>query len=104
MLSFYSRSWTPVHLCLLLIWPGRRRESLTDITCTSSSSHFRINTINGIQDELEMDMRLLGARTIREIVPEMVDASNMHNHVATVPIDRLYEGNCMSVITSSGPH
>ena len=41
-----------------------------------------------------MNMRLLGARTIEEVVPEMVDASNIHSHVATVPVDRLYEGNC----------
>jgi hypothetical protein len=41
-----------------------------------------------------MNMRLLGARTMQEVVPEMVDASNIHSHVATVPVDRLYEGNC----------
>lgn len=43
-----------------------------------------------------MNMRLLGARTIQEVVPEMVDASNMHTHVAIVPVDRLYDGNCKS--------
>lgn len=46
-----------------------------------------------LHDEFEMNMRLLGARTIQEVVPEMVDASNMHTHVATVPVDRLYDGN-----------
>jgi len=46
-----------------------------------------------LHDEFEMNMRLLGARTIQEVVPEMVDASNIHSHVATVPVDRLYEGN-----------
>ncbi|KAG6335408.1 hypothetical protein ID866_3682, partial [Astraeus odoratus] len=45
------------------------------------------------QDEFEMNMRLLGARTINEIVPEMVDASNIHTHVVPVPMDNLYEGN-----------
>lgn len=43
-----------------------------------------------------MNMRLLGARSIQEVVPDMVDASNIHTHVATVPADRLYEGNCKS--------
>jgi L-lactate dehydrogenase (cytochrome) len=45
-----------------------------------------------------MNMRLLGARTIQEVVPEMVDTSNIHTHVATVPVDRLYKGNCKSAI------
>lgn len=48
------------------------------------------------KDEFEMNMRLLGSRTIREIVPEMVDASNIHIHTVPVPIDNLYEGNCAS--------
>lgn len=46
-----------------------------------------------LHDEFEMNMRLLGARTIAEIVPEMVDASNIHTHVVPVPMDNLYEGN-----------
>lgn len=46
-----------------------------------------------LHDEFEMNMRLLGSRTIREIVPEMVDASNIHIHTVPVPIDNLYEGN-----------
>lgn len=41
-----------------------------------------------------MNMRLLGARTLKEVVPEMVDASNIHNHVVAVPGDRLYDANC----------
>lgn len=48
-----------------------------------------------------MNMRLLGARTIQEVVPEMVDASNIHSHVAAVPADRLYEGNCKFTSHSS---
>jgi L-lactate dehydrogenase (cytochrome) len=43
-----------------------------------------------------MNMRLLGATTIKEVVPEMVDASNIHSHLVAVPSDRLYEGNCES--------
>jgi hypothetical protein len=42
-----------------------------------------------------MNLRLLGARTLKEVVPEMVDASGIHNHSVSVPSDRLYEGNCM---------
>lgn len=46
------------------------------------------------QDEFEMNMRLLGARTIKDIIPDMVDASNIHLHTIHVPSDNLYEGNC----------
>jgi hypothetical protein len=41
-----------------------------------------------------MNMRLLGARTLEEVVPAMVDASGIHSHTVSVPSDRLYEGNC----------
>lgn len=41
-----------------------------------------------------MNMRLLGARTLKEVVPEMVDASNLSSHVVAVPGDRLYDSNC----------
>lgn len=41
-----------------------------------------------------MSMRLLGARTVKELVPEMVDASSIHQHIVSVPTDRLYESNC----------
>jgi L-lactate dehydrogenase (cytochrome) len=43
-----------------------------------------------------MNMRLLGARTIKEVVPEMVDASNIHSHLVAVPDDRMYQSNCES--------
>ena len=46
------------------------------------------------QDEFEMNMRLIGAQTIKDIVPEMVEASSIHSHVVNVPGDRLYDGNC----------
>lgn len=41
-----------------------------------------------------MNMRLLGARNLKEVVPEMVDASSIHSHTVAVPGDRLYESNC----------
>jgi len=46
------------------------------------------------QNEFEMNMRLLGARSIEDVIPEMVDASNIHAHLTTVPADQLYDGNC----------
>lgn len=46
------------------------------------------------QDEFEMNMRLIGARTMKEVVPEMVDTGSIHQHVVAVPGDRLYDGNC----------
>lgn len=47
-----------------------------------------------------MNMRLLGARNLKEIVPEMVDASNIHLHAVTVPSDHLYDTNCAYGFTS----
>ncbi len=41
-----------------------------------------------------MNMRLLGARTLKEVVPEMVDASSLQSHIVAVPGDRLYDSNC----------
>jgi len=46
-----------------------------------------------LNDEFEMNMRLIGARHIGEIVPEMVDASNIGLHMVSVPSDNLYEAN-----------
>jgi L-lactate dehydrogenase (cytochrome) len=42
-----------------------------------------------------MNMRLIGARTIKDLIPEMVDASNINTHTLDVPIDKLYDKNCM---------
>jgi L-lactate dehydrogenase (cytochrome) len=42
-----------------------------------------------------MCMRLLGARTLKEVVPEMVDISNMSAHFGPVPSDQLFNSNCM---------
>lgn len=41
-----------------------------------------------------MNMRLLGAPTIKDVVPSMVDANSLSIHTASVPEDRLYGGNC----------
>jgi len=41
-----------------------------------------------------MNMRLIGARNLKDIVPEMVDASNIGCHIVSVPGDELYNSNC----------
>lgn len=41
-----------------------------------------------------MNLRLLGAPTLKDIVPAMVDASNLSSHIVSVPGDRLYDSNC----------
>lgn len=41
-----------------------------------------------------MNMRLIGAPTIKDIAPDMVDASHLGTHVVTVPEDKLYGANC----------
>lgn len=48
-----------------------------------------------------MNMRLLGAPTLKDVVPSMVDASNIHTHIVAVPGDRLYETNCTLDISLS---
>ena len=48
------------------------------------------------RDEFEMNMRLLGARTIREVVPEMVDASSLKSHFVMTPEDNLFNNTCAS--------
>ncbi|KAF9031215.1 hypothetical protein BDZ89DRAFT_1064064 [Hymenopellis radicata] len=37
---------------------------------------------------------LLGAPTLKNVVPEMVDTSNLSSHIVAVPDDRLYVSNC----------
>ena len=54
------------------------------------------------QDEFEMNMRLLGARTLAEVRPEMVDASSLQSHIVAVPGDRLYDSNCECSSSSCG--
>lgn len=41
-----------------------------------------------------MDMRLLGARTVNELVPEMVDASALTSHFVMTPEDHLFKSTC----------
>ena len=41
-----------------------------------------------------MNMRLLGARHIGEVVPDMLDASSLSNHIVAVPGDNLSNANC----------
>ncbi|KAI0302340.1 hypothetical protein B0F90DRAFT_1714063 [Multifurca ochricompacta] len=50
-----------------------------------------------LQDEFEMNLRLLGAGTIKDVVPDMVDVSNIRSHLVTVPRDRLYDINYESM-------
>ncbi|KAH0588825.1 hypothetical protein H2248_004624 [Termitomyces sp. 'cryptogamus'] len=50
-----------------------------------------------LHDEFEMNMRLLGAKTMKDVVPSMVDASNIHTHIVAVPEDRLYDSNYQSL-------
>ena len=46
------------------------------------------------QDEFEMNMRLIGAPTLKDITRDMVDASSIHQHIVAVPDDRLFHVNC----------
>ena len=55
-----------------------------------------------LHDEFEMNMRLLGARTLAEVRPEMVDASSLQSHIVAVPGDRLYDSNCECSSSSFG--
>jgi len=50
-----------------------------------------------LKDEFEMNMRLLGAPTLKDVVPSMVDASNVHAHIVSVPGDNLYNNNYESM-------
>jgi len=46
-----------------------------------------------LRDEFEMNMRLLGATSLKEVIPDLVDAGSIHQHVNAVPGDRLYNAN-----------
>ncbi|KAJ7167556.1 FMN-dependent dehydrogenase-domain-containing protein [Mycena filopes] len=50
-----------------------------------------------LHDEFQMNMRLLGARTLKDVVPAMVDASNLSSHIVAVPGDSLYNNNYESM-------
>lgn len=41
-----------------------------------------------------MNMRLIGAPTLKDITRDMVDASSIHQHIVAVPEDRLYHSTC----------
>jgi len=61
----------------------------------SSYGHEGVDhALNILRDEFTMNMRLIGARNLKEIVPEMVDASNIGCHIVAVPGDELYNSNC----------
>jgi L-lactate dehydrogenase (cytochrome) len=51
-------------------------------------------TCKPAQDEFEMNMRLIGAPTLKDIVPDMVDTRSISSHIVPVPGDRLYDNNC----------
>jgi hypothetical protein len=53
-----------------------------------------LNFSDILQDEFEMNLRLLGAPTLKDVVPAMVDATNIHSHIVAVPQDQLYNANC----------
>ncbi|KAL9712066.1 hypothetical protein Ac2012v2_005142 [Leucoagaricus gongylophorus] len=50
-----------------------------------------------LHDEFEMNLRLLGAPTIKDVVSEMVDTSSISSHGSTTPGDRLYDSNYESM-------
>jgi hypothetical protein len=37
---------------------------------------------------------MLGAQTIKDVGPEMINASSISMHIAPIPGDRLYDNNC----------
>ena len=41
-----------------------------------------------------MNMRLLGAPSIKDICRDMVDTSNLSSHIGAIPSDKLYDSNC----------
>lgn len=48
-----------------------------------------------------MGMRLIGARTVDELTPDLVDASALHAHVGQIPVDNLYSATCTCATCSS---
>src|SRR5258708_19676164 len=55
---------------------------------------FRMCSLSPLQDEFGMNLRLLGARDLSEVVPEMVDTRSLTYHTTSVPEDRMYGTNC----------
>ncbi|KAF9529720.1 glyoxylate dehydrogenase [Crepidotus variabilis] len=54
-----------------------------------------------LREEFEMNMRLLGARSISELKPEMVDASALSAHVGVTPTDNLYNNTYQHLSTAA---
>ncbi|KAI0079840.1 glyoxylate dehydrogenase [Panus rudis PR-1116 ss-1] len=52
------------------------------------------------RDEFEMNMRLLGARTLDELVPEMVDATALTHHTVLTPQDNLFQSTYQPLSTA----
>ncbi|QRV98112.1 FMN-dependent alpha-hydroxy acid dehydrogenase [Ceratobasidium sp. AG-Ba] len=50
-----------------------------------------------LNDEFEMNMRLLGAPTLKDVVPSMVDTTSLKSHIVAVPQDSLYYTNYESL-------
>lgn len=50
-----------------------------------------------LKDEFEMNMRLIGARSIAEVVPSMVDSSALSNPNGSIT---MYDENCESSVAS----
>jgi len=50
-----------------------------------------------LADEFEMNLRLLGARNLSEVVPEMIDQRSLTYHTTNVPEDRMYGTNYVSM-------
>lgn len=47
--------------------------------------------IDLLKEELEMNMRLLGAQSIKDLTPDLLDLSCLHNRTVNVAKDSLYE-------------
>ncbi|CAE6464287.1 unnamed protein product [Rhizoctonia solani] len=46
-----------------------------------------------LHEEFEMNLRLLGAPTLKDVVPAMVDTTSLKSHIVAVPQDSLYYTN-----------
>lgn len=90
-----SRYWSSFLIRILCVRAGRGGASPYNLTgkflnVISESRYFRLRK----QDEFEMDMRLIGAPTLKDLEPNMVNTQSISSHVVPVPGDRLYDGNC----------
>lgn len=90
-----SPSWcgAAFPLRVFIIWSRGYRQGHSNSPCEWICNCLDQITHWSVQDEMEMNMRLLGARTLAEVVPELVDASSLASHAAP-PSDELYMANC----------